>query len=130
MAPRWLRILLLAFQVVWLGAVLPGHTRGVVTLPGTGSDPCCASEPKVRQPSCCSDTGEESKDDSNDPAKRAARCAICFFAVRLTTPPPIDFYPAPLELLEQVSPEQVPAPVALQLTLAYLARGPPLAIPA
>ena len=42
---RPFRILLLAFQAVWLGAIVPGHTRGVVTLPG--SEPagggCCAS---------------------------------------------------------------------------------------
>src|SRR5688572_1312545 len=104
MAPRWLRILVLAFQVVWLGAVVPEHTRGVVTLPGTGGDACCADDAKVVETSCCAEPGEQPKKDSDDPAKRAAHCAICFFALRITTPPPIDFCPPPLELLEVVAP--------------------------
>jgi hypothetical protein len=127
MAPRWQRILLLAFQAIWLGAIVPGHTRGVVTLPGTDACGSCAPDTsKVR--ACC--VGKEQKSDGKqcpkgDPVKRASCCAVCFFAARLSTPPPIDFYPPPLELLERLSPERRPAPVSLPLNLAYLATGPP-----
>lgn len=139
---RPFRILLLAFQAVWLGAIVPGHTRGVVALPGSGSpaaggggSACCAP---VEERSCHagggesrtagkSGTGGKGQPGTDDPAQRASHCAVCFFAVRMTLPPVVDLTAPPLELLDVLSPDVAPDFISLPPVLAYLARGPPAA---
>ena len=115
-------ILLLVFQAFWLNVVLPGHTRGVVTLAGANGGSC-----HVRGGDRCCPTSKSSDNDQESREKRASRCAICFFAVRLTAPPPVDLTPPALELLERA-----PAPRAESVEFiaprpAYFGRAPPLA---
>src|SRR4051794_35307660 len=85
-------ISLLVFQAVWLTVILPGHTRGAVTLPGykpADSESCAG---------CCPQhSGTSDPATPADPG-RAAHCAICFFAARLSVPVAIDLTPQPLEL--------------------------------
>src|SRR5437868_11941263 len=84
------RIALLVYQALWLCVIVPGHTRGVVVLPGTTIS-CCKSPEKSRPA------------DSNSPT-RQKNCAICNFAARITPAIPIDLTPPPLELLRREKP--------------------------
>jgi hypothetical protein len=120
---RIVRILFIAFQAVWLNAVIPGHTRGTITL--GGADPCCQPPPAAKV--CCktSSPGAERKPTPDE--GRKARCAICFFAARIVPPPVFDLTPAPLELLcvRPVAPPEVAA--SSDHPLPYHGRAPPAA---
>lgn len=94
------RVAILLWFAGWLVVVMPGHTRGVVKLPGAAlaeaascCEPapaeasCCAAE---RATTCCGDVsgGAPKPGDApiDDPAKH---CAICFLKATLTEPPPV-----------------------------------------
>src|SRR5215218_9673907 len=88
---------LLIFQALWLNVVVPGHTRGAVTLPGWDE---AAKQPAAH--ACCAADSPAKHGRSSGPkhdSDRAAHCAVCFFAVRLSLPTTIDLTPAPLEFL-------------------------------
>jgi len=122
-ALRWSFIL---FQCVWLNAVLPGHTRGVVTLPGSGDGDSRAS---VETHACCAGLAKTTDRKNDSPARKPASgsCAICFFAAHMATPPPALDPPAALGLRE-ILPVHAPATArSLEHRFAYLGRGPPLA---
>src|SRR5687767_7541124 len=101
------------FQFVWLNVVLPGHTRGCVALPGshpvTGAadvigDSCCPSGPALRT------DGQPDRHDHGAPTDDARRrCALCYFAARVSSPPPVSFAHPPLGLCATLP----PAPCAL-----------------
>jgi hypothetical protein len=119
---RTLRWLFILFQFAWLNVVLPGHTRGVVTVPG--------SKPAVH--ACCADD-ESTSDTAAKPSERGeptpsdrARCAICYFAAGVTTPPPALLAPTPsgvAELLSLPAPESV---LSRDFPPAYHGRAPPV----
>jgi hypothetical protein len=116
MHSRAFRIFLLAFIAVWYAAVLPGHQRGIVQLPGASNDPCCQGG------------------DSNhpgDPAKAPAgsprTCAVCFYMGALLQAAPLDLGIAPLGLSDRRLDPVAPAPVTVQHLPTYLGRAPPLA---
>jgi hypothetical protein len=106
---------LIFFQFVWLNIVLPGHTRGIVTV----GDHCGVA-------SCCANKPAKSGDKSPTPDQQK-RCAICAFAAALSTPPAID---ASLDLLgvgrtmQNVVPISAPSP---DLPSANRERAPPVA---
>jgi len=127
---RWCFIL---FQCVWLNAVLPGHTRGVVTLPGTGGDARAAGAGAAAAAgethACCSGAAKTTGKNNGTPARKppTGSCAICFFAAHMATPPPAIDPPAPLGLRE-ILPAHAPATArSFAYPFAYLGRGPPLA---
>jgi hypothetical protein len=111
------RIALVLFQALWLNVILPGHTRGIITLPGTA----CADGPS----SCCLRKAHVKSHLPAKPAPRPGSCAVCFFAARLSTPDFIDLTPPPLGLLTTASipPSQSLYPPSL--VLAFDSRGPP-----
>jgi len=122
MRGRALRILLLVFEALWLNVMVPGHQRGVVPLPGEKRAVCEAQATD----SCDCPTAQPSappkEKGRGDPAKR---CAICYFAARLCTPPVIDLTLPPLRLIELLP---FPAPDAResdQFVPTYYGRGPP-----
>lgn len=125
MSRRLGTILLLAFQALWLNVILPGHTRGIVTMPGWKPAACHA---ETAATSCCASPDEPFDDKPGTPDnERAANCAVCFFAARLTTPPGITFDLTPGTLLAVR-----PAPVfeavdAVARGTCYFGRAPPLA---
>ncbi|WP_428938727.1 DUF2946 family protein [Fontivita pretiosa] len=122
MRPRIGHIALILFQTLWLNVILPGHTRGIVTLPGGSDDPASG---RVACSGCCGGGGSDSSPTDKPTPRDRARCAICFFAARLTAPPVVDLRPPPLELTALVP---IPRPVAfesLQLIPAYDSRAPP-----
>ena len=88
------RIAILLWFSAWLLVVMPGHTRGIVRMPGSvaraAQSSCC--EPA---PSCCAtETASDGCDgDTPQPPEDPARhCAICFLKAHLTDPPPTNFY--------------------------------------
>lgn len=114
---------LLIFQAVWLNLILPGHTRGVVSLPG------CASGASVKQgesAGCCTGPARHGPSDAPPkPTDSAARCAVCAFAARLTLPPVIDLTLAELGLLERLAPEQAANLISIKSIATYDGRAPP-----
>ena len=115
-----MRIFLLLFEALWLNVVVPGHQRGVVPLPGERCVACAS--PKD---TCCPDAGERREPARSKPVDRAAHCAICYFAARLSPPPVIDFTPPRPQL---VGLAQVPPPAArptIPFLPTYDGRAPP-----
>ncbi|HEX8525172.1 MAG TPA: hypothetical protein VF669_23175 [Tepidisphaeraceae bacterium] len=111
------RISLLLFQLVWLNVILPGHTRGAVTLPQAGTGGACCGHRE--------NAGEKSIPPK--PAKDPAHCAVCFFAARLTLPENIDLTPPPLNLLAILTPQQADCVTSIALATCFDGRAPPLA---
>lgn len=145
---RWrlVSIFLLVQQAVWLLVLLPGHQRGAMLVAGWeqptsasgGGGGCCAAKKPAaaaaKPASCHADTtapagdGQPDKDASDrDGSDRAARCAVCHIAVRMTLPPVVDLTPPPLELLEVLPPSRPSERPSLQISPTYLACGPPAA---
>lgn len=123
------RIAFLVFQAVWLNAILPGHTRGLITLPGTPpGGPSCHDAPARPVADCCpsstpSDPGKRPPVDAN----RLAHCALCHFAARLAVPPPVDFAPAPRDVICVLTDAAPGRCVSLRFPPPYDACGPPVA---
>ena len=113
MHSRAFRIFLLALVALWYGAVLPGHQRGVVQMPGAEADPCCERD------------GHDSKDSSKAPAPRS--CAVCFYMAALEQAAPPDLGIAPLGPAERQPATVAPARVTVCVRATYPGRAPPLA---
>ncbi|MGH7215074.1 MAG: DUF2946 family protein [Tepidisphaeraceae bacterium] len=119
MRRRLLGILLVLLQALWLNVVIPGHTRGAFTMPG--------SRGRCETSKCCGTraaTGDEQRQRTPTPDERA-RCAVCYFAAGLSTPPVALRAPVVLGLCELLP---LPPPVvveSLEFTPTYLGRAPP-----
>lgn len=125
MKSRASRILFVAFQALWLNVIVPGHTRGAVTL-GGGADAACGAQAGAHH--CCAPAAGKGKQSPAAPTPaQQARCAVCAFAARVTPPPTIDLRPPALELLcvRPVTVGECAVPAAPALT--YRGRAPPAA---
>jgi len=124
MLPRPARIALLIFQALWLNVIVPGHTRGIVTLPGAPcSDGACSANAGATD-ACCLPSGPSKQPAHN---QRASYCAICAFSARLSPPPVIDLTLPPLSFLRTApipAPELQPGVPSLP---TYDGRAPPMA---
>jgi hypothetical protein len=116
MHSRAFRILLLAIVAVWYGAVLPGHQRGIVQLPGASTDACCQGN-----------HSDHPGDPAEAPAGSPRTCAVCFYmgALLQAAPPVLDI--APLGLTDRQLDPIAPAPVTVPHLPTYLGRAPPRA---
>lgn len=99
------KIAVLAWFVAWLVVVMPGHQRGIVTLPDaeqTGNQAASCCQPK---PSCCGPkaTGDCPDTPGDRPADPAKHCAICFLKAHLTDPPPVTLYTPFLGELDELA---------------------------
>jgi hypothetical protein len=120
-ATKGVAVFLLAFETIFLNVIVPGHTRGAVTLTGKseltslgdlGCPLCARSDDPSRQK-------KPSKQDQSE-------CAICHLAVRMFTAPPVDFRLGEIGLLELIPPPAADAmPVVAALPIPF-SRGPPL----
>lgn len=129
MRRKWLHILVLAWQCLWLLVIVPGHTRGQIVLPGTAT-PTPAAEaadgPQLRAlVGCCAVAPEG--DDPSDPIseERKRDCAVCHFAVRMSV---AVAYVPPIErpTLLNVLPAEVARDVAaVAIRGVPMPRGPP-----
>jgi hypothetical protein len=113
---RIFRILFIGFQAFWLNVVIPGHTRGAITI---GGSECAAPEGK----SCCaSRTPTGAKAPTPEQRKH---CAICFFAIKLCTPPVFDVRLEPLCPVEMLPVPAARSFCSLHASMPYFERGPP-----
>ena len=122
MTSRAARIFLIAFQVLFLNVIVPGHTRGIVTMSGRSS--AAGVEASNAGGGCCRTHGGPRRTPSD---KDRAECAICFFAARVTPPPVVDFH---LTFFALLAAAPVPPPVEVitaDVPLTYLGRAPPAA---
>jgi len=128
MLSRLGRISLLAFQVVWLLVMLPGHQRGAITLPGT-PDICSTQTPAASGDHSCCAASEPAGDP--EPGKggsnRTSHCAVCHYAIRMVFLAPPDLTIAPAGFLELLPVPAVQSQYARPVYLAHDARGPPSA---
>ena len=113
------RIFLLLLLTAWYAAVLPGHTRGVVQLPGTTA--CAASSTATK---CCPSKRSQKPEA---PAKPASNCAVCHYMAALSAPPPFEHGLAPLRPADVLPELVVVQPIAAQIILPYHGRAPPAA---
>jgi hypothetical protein len=111
------RIALLIFQALWLNVILPGHTRGIITLPG-------AACPDLGS-SCCARSKATQQNGPAKPNRRPGACAVCFFAARLATPDVVDLTPPPLGLVAVLDVPAVQSMPRAAMPLAFDSRGPP-----
>jgi hypothetical protein len=112
--------LLLAYQFVFLNVILPGHTRGIVTLDGkhTACPMCCC---------CCAAQKLAPGDPHPAPSQRDRdNCALCNFAARLTFVVPPNLGLTDFHLLEILPADPSPAIVICPLTRIDCCRGPPI----
>jgi hypothetical protein len=113
--------LLLAYQFFFLNVVLPGHTRGAITLDGkhTGCPMCC----------CCAAASHADKTGQPIPSQRDRdNCALCNFAARLTFVVPPNLRLTEFQLLEILPPAPAPAVVVCLTTRIDTCRGPPVSV--
>src|SRR5436305_2037273 len=123
MRRRGFSIALLLFEALWLNVIVPGHTRGIVPLPGSACPRCVAHAAQTCHGS--SATSPHHPDDGRPCGDPAGNCAICHFAVRLTLPPVIDLTPPRLQLVETCRAERTVVPSSIRLNLTYYGRAPP-----
>jgi len=97
--------LVLVWFTLWMGVVMPGHTRGVVRLPGMENTQSAAAQ-------CCCDTAgtcdmtdatAESATEDDTPADPAKCCAVCYLNATLNTPPPVTLYTPYLGQLDELA---------------------------
>src|SRR5947209_6739700 len=124
MRPRWHRpfcIALLLCQALWLNVVVPGHTRGAVSLPGARPCPDCFASPGYgTRPADAAGTCCPHKHAPGGPDGRASHCAVCYFAAVLMVPPAVEWAPCPTGLLRRLPlPPPVTAPDAGPLADYY-----------
>ena len=116
MHSRAFRIFLLAMIAVWYAAVLPGHQRGVVQLPGASTDACCKGS-----------HSDHRGDPAGAPDGSPRTCAVCFYMGALLQAAPPDLGIAPLALSDCRFDPVAPAPVTVPHLPTYLGRAPPIA---
>jgi hypothetical protein len=123
MRRRGLSIALLVFEALWLNVIVPGHTRGIVPLPGSACPRCQAKLALAGHDGL--GTSRQHPDDQKPCGDPAGNCAICHFAVRLTLPPVIDLTPPRLQLIATCPVARAVAPCSLHPKLTYHGRAPP-----
>jgi len=126
---RWSCWAIILWQFLSLNVVIPGHTRGMITMPGSNATPAGRT---AAADSCCSLPAEDSHDgDTDRPTSQQRRsCAVCHVAANHTPPPVfcIDLQPGDASI-------QRVCPVATQVAsrhipLPYFPSGPPARISA
>ena len=113
---RAFTIALLLFEALFLNVVIPGHTRGMIQLPGSAPLPaCCAAK---------------HSDSKQTPAEndRTSHCALCAFAARITIPPTIDFAPPPTGLLAVLPPPTAQGVEVVAFPFPFFGRAPPTSL--
>jgi hypothetical protein len=116
-------IALVIFELIWLNVIIPGHTRGAVTMP-CGCP--CETSASATCPLC--DAGADLRANGSHhtptPSDRA-NCALCFFAAHLSIPPALDLSAPELLFLNYVKPEGARNLIAREVLVPFDGRGPP-----
>jgi hypothetical protein len=117
---RLLGASLLLYQFFFFNILLPGHTRGAITLDGKhhpdGASCCC----------CCSDLPTPPAGSKQPPSQKdRENCAICNLAVRIMPTPIFTISLPPLTFLKAVDPDPIWQPVSITPISTCLERAPP-----
>ncbi|HEV7302136.1 MAG TPA: hypothetical protein VGN72_22555 [Tepidisphaeraceae bacterium] len=123
MRSRGLRIFILLYVSVWFGAIVPGHTRGIVKMPGSGGGGGDAPGRVSSDAGCCA-THAPADDQKQSPVKPA--CAVCYFAAALMVAPPATFDFAQLGLVGSLAPPVIDRIVCPPAHQPYSGRAPPV----
>lgn len=117
MRKRLALICLLVYQAIFLNIVLPGHTRGAVTMDGKGGacKACCASHHATENPA-----------SKNPTEKEKSNCAICHLAARIVAPPSIDLTLPKLGFVELTAVQKRITIPSVELHFVRLGRAPPV----
>jgi hypothetical protein len=114
-------ICLLIYQAIFLNVVLPGHTRGAITLTGNSSGTTTAS-----CGGCCAEGNSEKPDQKRSPSgKDRENCALCHMAARITPAPAISLTLPKLGEIELLPVVSAMKADSLEQRLAYYGRAPP-----
>ena len=110
---------MILFQAFWLNVVVPGHTRGSVSMLGD----CCASVPAAHaaMSDCCA-----MSDKPHPPPCRGHSCAICSFAAHQSVPPAIICPPPRPMPVAYVPAERARSLFAPVTVLPFDCCGPPV----
>jgi len=121
---QWLKVAVILGWFAWTAVIIPGHTRGCISLSSCGLG--CGDE--IAAERCCTRRGPPSEDHNpkQPPANAVRNCAVCFLAAYLTHSPPPSVVPGPSGFVRAVAPPpaataDVPSPRG-----AHLIRGPPV----
>jgi hypothetical protein len=121
---RFTAILLLIYQAFFFNVVIPGHTRGIITLGGESK----VAGPQALGYVCGCPPVQKSDHEKCPTPKDRSQCAICYIAARLTTSAVIDVHLDKLCLLEQLPPPAPESAVSSGFVFTYYACGPPPAM--
>ena len=105
------------FELVWLNVIIPGHTRGAVTMPCA----CEHSDTAEACPLCAAAKTAHHVPTSRD----REHCALCFFAAHLSIPPVIDLSAPKLRFLNYVGAQSAKHLFARYVMLPFDGTGPP-----
>jgi hypothetical protein len=115
---------LLVYQFIFFNILLPGHTRGAITLDGKHtlvSVPCCCCG--LENPAAKSTTGKS----NGVPSQRDRDCcALCHFAARVLPTQFVGFTLPKMGLLDVLPVSNPDVPVSVDVIHTYQSRGPPL----
>jgi hypothetical protein len=114
---------LVIFELVWLNVIIPGHTRGCVTMPCGCREESSAPAAAQACPLCAA-AAEKGSHHSPTPSDRE-HCALCFFAAHLSIPPVLDLSAPRLGFLAYVGPERAKHLIAREVLAPFDGRGPP-----
>jgi hypothetical protein len=119
-------ISLVIFEAIWLNVIIPGHTRGAVTMPcGCGGEsPVAAACPFCAVEKTAEKTAEKTGHHVPTPADRE-HCALCFFAAHLSIPPVLDLDAPKLRFLNYVGAQSSKHLFAREVILPFDGTGPP-----
>jgi hypothetical protein len=110
---RTVSIFLASYLFIWFAVIIPGHRRGIITVPGTTPtcDCCC----------CCDQTAAS----PHAPPQSSKNCAICYFAAHLDIPPVADLSLPPMGLVDRLDPPAAERGIQRIVLMPYHSRGPP-----
>jgi hypothetical protein len=111
-------IALVVFEALWLNVIIPGHTRGCVTMP------CCSGESAASSSCPLCAYPEKGPHHSPTPSDRE-HCALCFFAAHLSIPPALDLSTPKLLFLHYIGSEAAKHLIARSVLVPFDGRGPP-----
>jgi len=119
---RSLRAVLAFYIFAWVNIVVPWHTRGIVSLPGT--DSAKRQAPQIARKTCCGTVPPA--DSRSDPLpKRSKNCAVCHIAATYCPAVYVDASMAFARLMEGSPQPECRAAPSLEPLSPFWPTGPP-----
>ena len=134
-----LRILLLAIFGLWFGVIVPGHERGVITVPGfkpACHEASCEMADAAPAPACggcpiearakAKEAKEKEAKEKDSRRQRAQHCAVCQSVGVLGAPVVIVFAPPTVELIGCLPLPAYQSVTGIDAVDLTRSRGPPV----